>query len=66
MIKTIKHNTKYNLIRLERNGLFEFYIEKIGYGHLFYVCGVERNIILSRDYVTQHIEFAEEENFWKE
>lgn len=57
-------NENYTLITIERQEATEYYIEKNGYGHLFYVCGTEKTIELEQDYINSYIQLAEMMNFW--
>lgn len=62
-------NKEYNIISIKKpqNEYKEFYLEKNGYGDLFYIVGVkEQDFELSRNYILQSIAIAESENFWVE
>lgn len=65
---TVKEfNKEYNIISFTQYVLKEFYLQKRGYGNLYYIVGVlEQDFELSRDYILQTIEIAENENFWGE
>ena len=56
---------EYNIIKLYKDNIVEFYLEKIGYGDLCYICGVGDDIELTSDYIYKAIEIAEQENFWE-
>ena len=59
-------NSKYNLIKIKREDLVEYYVEKKGYTHLFFICGIYYGGDIEKDYILEHIEFAEKEKFWGE
>jgi hypothetical protein len=64
-MKVISFNKDYNIIRLKRNKLYEYYIEKIDYGDLRYAFGCKKDIKhINPDYIKEIIEFAEEDVFW--
>lgn len=37
-------NDEYNLITLEREDSVEYYIEKVGYCNLYYMCGLATDV----------------------
>ncbi len=59
-------NSKYNLIKIKREDLVEYYVEKRGYANLFFICGIYYGGDVEKDYILEHIEFAEKEKFWGE
>lgn len=72
-MKVLKNNIKakiqnfnddYNIIKIYRDKTIEFYLEKIDYGNLYYICGVYEDIELTRDYIYKAIGIAELDNFW--
>lgn len=56
-------NETYNAIILERNGIYEYYLEKIGYGNLMYLFGVTEKITVPEEYIPTEDEAFE---FWGE
>ena len=65
-MKEIKFNEKYNIIQLKRKNIYEWYIEKIGYGSLFYMIGCENNVKPKNNYIADMIKIAENNKFWGE
>lgn len=63
-IKITKFNNEYNIIKIYRGNLKEFYLEKKLYGNLFYICGVYDDINLPDEYIEEIVNFAENKNFW--
>lgn len=59
-----KFNENYNIVKIYRDKTIDFYLEKVNYGHLYYICGVYEDIELARTYVLDFIFSAELENFW--
>lgn len=57
-------NNDYNIIKLYKGDIIEFYLEKIGYANLHYICGVYEDMELTKDYIYQSIGIAELGNFW--
>lgn len=74
-MKVLKNNIKaeiqnfnddYNIIKIYRDKTIEFYLEKIDYGNLYYICGVYEDIELTKDYIYKAIGIAELDNFWED
>ena len=60
-----RHNNKYNIITLERVKAYEYYLEKKGYGNLFFMFGISSEMLmLDSEYINKYIEIAEKQNFW--
>lgn len=57
-------NNDYNVIKLYKGDIIEFYLEKIDYGNLYYICGVYEDMELTKDNIYQSIRIAELDNFW--
>lgn len=57
-------NNDYNIIKLYKGDIIEFYLEKIGYANLHYIVGVYEDMELTKDYIYQSIGIAELNNFW--
>lgn len=62
----LKFNEQYNIIKICKTNIVEFYLEKIGYGDLRYIVGVEYDIELFDEMVLKCIELAEYDKFWGE
>lgn len=60
-----KFNNDYNVIKMTRDNFNEFYLEKISYGDLFFMCGAGLEE-LSPAYVWEAIAAAEKEGFWQD
>lgn len=64
---TIKQfNEHYNIIKIYKNDMIDFYLEKNGYGDLYFIVGTEKDIELTNNYIYIAIGRAEQENFWGE
>lgn len=61
-----KIDNSYTLITIVRPNIVEYYLEKLGYGHLFYVVGTQNEIRLADEYIQHCINIAEETKFWGE
>lgn len=61
----INFNSKYNIIKIHSD-IVEFYIEKIGYGNLWHICGVEYDLELPDIMILDSINLAEYNKFWGE
>lgn len=65
--KTIKAGgTQYNVLLIEQDGIFEYYLQKVGYGDLMHIVGTLEKIELDDDYIIQSISGAIQENFWRD
>lgn len=64
--KTIikKFNEHYNIVKIYRKNIIDFYLEKIGYGHLFYIVGTQNDIELTNNYIYICIGNVERSGFW--
>ena len=63
------YSNGYNIITLEREKTIEFYLEKIGFGNLFFVAGRDKSsksFGCINNLVSEAIEAAEQQNFWGE
>ena len=60
-------NEDYNIIIIKDNGIFNYYLEKNGYGDLRFMFGIKEKIkpiCFNFDYIYGFIEISEKENFW--
>jgi hypothetical protein len=55
-------NETYNAIILERDGMYEYYLEKVGYANLLFLFGYAEKIEVIEEHISE--ELAEE--FWCE
>ena len=55
-------NETYNAIILERNGMYDYYLEKVGYGDLMFLFGFAEKIEVGEEHISE--ELADE--FWGE
>lgn len=62
-MKETKFFLKYSAIRLKRNGLFEYYLSKDGYGDLLYMYGTETECEPTAEMVEQ---YAKTSDLWKD
>ena len=53
----------YTIVILERKGLKEYYLEKNGYSHLYFMFGSDVEMDATA-VVDEYIEDAENESFW--
>lgn len=61
-----KFNKDYNIIIIKDDGIFDYYLQKNGYGNLFYMFGLTEKVhpsTLHESYL-EHIEIAEDDEFW--
>lgn len=63
-VEIIKYNRNYNVIIIYKNNLLEYYLEKKGYGDLFYMFGAYDNFEIIPEIVEDHILVAKKRNFW--
>ena len=59
----------YNIITLDRLNITEFYLEKRGFGNLFFMAGLARpsdDGDLPAEFVDKCIETAEKSGFWED
>lgn len=56
----------YNSIKIERKDFVEYFIEKVGYANLYYICGTAKEHDVDNNYLKSFIDVAEEINFWGE
>ena len=61
----INFNEKYNIIKIYREDCIEFYLERINYGHLWHICGVEYDLELPDVMILDSINLAEYDKFWR-
>lgn len=68
-MEVIKINDNYNVIRLIRDKMCDYYLEKVGYGNLMHIFSYEYQnkddlIVLNKGYVYKAIEIAKKDRFW--
>ena len=63
-IKIIKFNKNYNIIKIYRHKIIEYFLERVDYANLFYIIGSYEDIELTKNYILKSIQIAEELNFW--
>lgn len=56
----------YNVICIKQGGIFDYYVQKVGYGDLMHICGLEKTINIPEDIIIKHIDIAIKNNFWME
>lgn len=56
----------YNVICMEQDGVFNYYLQKVGYGDLMHIVGTLEKIALSDDYILDSITAAKDEKFWRD
>lgn len=56
-------NETYNAIILERNGMYDYYLEKVGYGDLKHLLGLTEKVTVTEDDLPDEEEAFE---FWGE
>ena len=61
-----KFNEHYNIVKIYKNDMIDFYLEKIGYGDLYFIVGTENDIELTNNYIYISIGIAEQNKFWGE
>ena len=66
MIKEHKYFNCYTVLQIKRNNNYEYYLEKDGYGNLFYMYGTAEECFPKEENVCEYVKEAEEINFWKE
>ena len=59
-------NKKYNIIKIHKKDCIEFYLEKINYGNLWHICGIECDLDLPDEMILENIDLAEYEKFWRD
>lgn len=66
IVKTLKIDSDtYNVLCIEQDGTFDYYLQKAGYGDLMHIVGTLEKIALSDDYILDSITAAKYENFWR-
>lgn len=65
-MRETKFFLKYSVIRLKRNGIFEYYLSKDGYGDLLFMYGTETECDPPPEMVLQYIQTAIADEFWKD
>lgn len=69
-MKEYQFNKNYNIIILKRkNGFYEYYIEKVNFGSLAFMFGIEEEIEPSefeKSYIQGFIKNYEKQKFWGE
>ena len=61
--KTFFHH--YSVLEIERNGLYEYYLSKQGYGNLYFMYGVEKENFPTPVEVLKNIQIANRCGFWE-
>lgn len=56
-------NETYNAIILERDGMYDYYLEKVGYGNLLHLFGLSEKVTVTEDDIPDEEEAFE---FWCE
>lgn len=64
MIKEITYFSQYKVLEIKRNAVYSYYLEKIGYGNLFYLYGTMEECMPTIDMVLKFIHNANEQDFW--
>ena len=64
MIKEKTFFGEYKVLELKRNGMYEYYLEKIKYGNLCYMYGAYKPCFPTQKMIGEYIETAEKRNFW--
>lgn len=64
MIKEITYFYKYKVLEIKRCGEYCYYLEKIGYGNLFYLYSTLEECMPTIDMVLNFIHNANEQDFW--
>lgn len=59
-----KYDENYNIHKFYKAETIEFYLEKVGFAHLYYIIGVKNDMELSQEYIQTFIDYAENEEFW--
>lgn len=61
-------NQDYNIVKIYKKDFIDFYIEKKGYGNLYFIFGIELKEYFNpkRSQIYIHIGMAEQEKFWGE
>ena len=57
---------EYTVLEIKRNGIYNYYLEKQGYGDLLFMYGTEEECFPEEDGVSESIKEAEDINFWNE
>ena len=62
----MKFNDSYNIIKIHKDNIWEYYIEKVGYRDLRYLVGCKENIdSFNNNYIELAIDIAETDGFWE-
>jgi hypothetical protein len=64
-IEVTKYSKRYNIICVKRDGLFEYYLEKNGYGHWFFIYAVDEEVFPSKSFIKASIQRTNEDIFWE-
>jgi hypothetical protein len=56
----------YSIIELQRNGIFQYYLARLGYGNLMYLYGTMKECFPSSDGVLGYIDIANNIGFWND
>lgn len=64
--KIKKFNEHFNIIKIYKDDMIDFYLEKIGYGDLYFIVGTQNDTELTNHYIYMAIGRAEQNEFWGE
>ena len=56
----------YNVLCIEQSEIFDYYLQKAGYGDLMHICRLEKPIDLPEYFIVKHIDIAIKNNFWRD
>ncbi len=65
-MKKYTFNEKYKICINKDGGIFDYYIEKKGYGDLYWICGLTKEIEkFPQHLIEHHIKDAKKRKFWQ-
>ncbi len=64
MIKETAFFNNYKVLEIKRNGMYDYYLEKIGYGNLFSLYSTLEECFPAHVDVLKYIKTAESKEFW--
>lgn len=64
MIKEKEFFIEYKVLEIKRNKAYEYYLEKIGYGNLFYLYGTMEECMPKPVEVLRYSKIANAQDFW--
>lgn len=63
----MKFNEFYNIIKIQKDDIWEYYIEKVGYGDLRHLVSIKCNVdSFNNNYIELAIDIAETDGFWQD